>query len=237
MKSLKEIFEDHANTLSGKSEAYRVRANSLIRKSKELRIPEEVFARTPHPEHFPSLTKQVTSSSCGTCALRSMLMINYGYEIEEKDLWTLDKIQTGGNIAKQGAPPLSLAALIFHILEEEMKSRTKVFVTNHGDIEQLAYLIDMNFLPIINKPWHEGRGNHYEFLFGLEKKVHLYNPANPIPFGIHETSGFYSKYPEEFLAWWGLGKHKIKWYMVAVPREETLPPNFRGRYLTNSRES
>ena len=203
---------------------------------KKIIIPKLVVENSYEPDFIRKLEPQKNKNSCGTCALRAILGLEYGYEISEKNLWEYKRRVSGTGITP-GTGPSEIAKIMHRIDKRGLKIGLKVFMTCNGDPEQLRYFLRNVSMPIIHRKFHEGidekekKDGHYEVVLGLDKKdsgeIYLYNSA-----GGYETSGFYKRSIKEFLDfWWPYAKHGERWYLAAIPKEEKLPSNFRGKYM------
>jgi len=202
-------------------------AGSILLKISRSDISQKILTALPHPEMIPYVRGQEdVENSCGTCCIRTVLLLNYRIMSREQDMWKLMKetLDVKGDI-KDGTSPMQIAGIMRHIHSKEKLTYKekeigglKFFMSSRGDLGQLKYWTDNGLLPIINRPRHENNwGNHYEVVLGLDKDfVYLYNPAN-----YASTSGFHKRRSEEFMSHWWLNTHgNDRWYITAVPETE-----------------
>jgi hypothetical protein len=179
-----------------------------------------------------NLAQQINSSFCGLAALENAIKLMFGEKISQRSLCKYKYYATENGSMTEGMPPESLALLIHYLDRKIFKRNLKVFVSQHGTISQLSYLLAQNIYPIIHRSFHEGeKEGHYELVLATDneqKEVCLFNSARRFP-----TSRVYVKNYQEFTdSWWPNFSNKERWYLAITPESMKLPHDmFKGKYL------
>jgi hypothetical protein len=239
MRKLQGILQKHSESLDETARLeYESLSATLIDKLKVNFIPEKILLGVPHPEFLPYIEPQLYRyDSCGLNSLRSMLMLSFGYKVQEESLNKRFKRLTGKTVVQaDGITPEKIARMTHDIDGRYLKRDLKVFMTKQGNFSQLEFLLEHHLLPIFHRKIREAEneedngGAHYELLLGLDSK-YVYSLNS---YSLVTTCGFYKTSRKVFInKWWPVGITNIeRWYLVAIEKDIKLPmQKFSGKYI------
>jgi len=178
------------------------------------------------------LALQKHDNTCGIASIRNSLLLSFDYNLSEEELLEsaqkiYDDLRMKRRILNDGIGPIAMAKLIRAIGRERLNKELKVFMTPHGNINQLEYFLAINIAPIIHRPFWEGDcDGHYEIIIGTDNSnVYLFNSARDT-----ETSGVHKKTLEDFEKKWWLFEGE-KWFLAYYPVDIALSrETFKGGY-------